>query len=200
MTPTRSLRLSWSMIVARSAGWSSARPLCGTRSLTLAIDPLDRVDVFPVDVPLGHVAVQPTGDRPPRAFEAEPAEQAGRPHVDCDEVERALDLVEPEVVDANDLATVDVDDLAVHQVLLEADLVGPLRELADVDRGRAEYRPAASREVTELQWRKISRPLVLTTIPVTGGYRSPMATIRSATVPIGSPCLSRTGRPIAWLR
>ena len=43
--------------------------------------------------------------------------------------------------------------------------------------------PLASRLATDCQCRKISRPFVLTTMPVTGGYRSPMATIRSATVP-----------------
>src|ERR1035437_891592 len=61
--------------------------------------------------------------------------------------------------------------------------------IADVQR----LAPPASRLATDCQWRKISRPFVLTTMPVTGGYRSPMATIRSATVPIGSPSLSRTG-------
>jgi hypothetical protein len=49
----------------------------------------------------------------------------------------ALDLVQAQVVDADHLAAVDVDDLAVHQVQLQADLVGPLLELADVDGGGA---------------------------------------------------------------
>src|SRR6185437_7928619 len=36
--------------------------------------------------------------------------------------------------------TIDVDDLLVHQVLPQADLVGPLAELVDVDRGRRQAR------------------------------------------------------------
>ena len=46
----------------------------------------------------------------------EPAQQAGRADVDRHEMERAVDLVEAEVVDPDHLAPVDVDDLLVHQV------------------------------------------------------------------------------------
>ena len=68
-------------------------------------------------------------------------------------MQRALDLVEAQVVDANHLAAVDVDDLAVHQITLQADLVRPLLELADVDRGGAENRAAGvqGRHRTPLQ-------------------------------------------------
>ena len=131
----------------------------------------------------------------------EPAEQARRADVDRDEAQRAVDLVEPEVVDPDDLAAVDVDDLLVHEVGPQEDLVRALAELVDVDRrGSAAGRRSASSDSTDDQGRKIRRRSVCTTSPVTGGYRSPTATMRSATLPIGSPCRSRTGRPIAWLR
>ena len=125
------------MIVARSAGWSSARPAWGTRSLIEAIERLDRVDVLPVDVPL-----RARGRRRLRAsvrvrpLEPEPAQQARRADVDGDEAERALDLVEAEVVDPDDLAPVDVDDLLVQQVGPQQDLVRALLELVDVDASR----------------------------------------------------------------
>jgi hypothetical protein len=48
-------------------------------------------------------------------------------------VERAADLVEPQVVDAHYAPTVDVDDLAVEQILAQQDLVGALLEHPDVD-------------------------------------------------------------------
>ena len=55
-------------------------------------------------------------------------------------MQRALDLVEPEVVHADDLAAVDVHDLAIHQIQLQADLIWSLVELADVDGGRLQRR------------------------------------------------------------
>ena len=61
--------------------------------------------------------------------------------------------------------------------------------------------PDASSCSTSDQGRKISRPLATrTTTPVTGGYVSPSATIRSRTRPNGSPWPSSTGRPMIWLR
>ena len=77
---------------------------------------LDRVDVLPVDVPLGHREPQVAGERAGRPFDAQPAEQARAADVDRHEVERPADLVEAEVVDPDDLAPVDVDDLLVHEV------------------------------------------------------------------------------------
>ena len=110
--------------------------LVGDAQLHAGDRSLDRIDVLPVDVPLRNLAVETAGDGPPRPLDAEPAQQAGGSDVHGDQMQRAFDLVEPEVVDADHLAAVDVDDLAVHQVPLEADLVGPLMELADVDGGR----------------------------------------------------------------
>jgi hypothetical protein len=112
--------------------------LVGNAQLDAGDRALDRVDVFPVDIALRNLAPDAAGERSPRALDPEPAEQAGGADVDGDEVEGSFDLVEAQVVDADHLAAVDVDDLAIHQVLLEADLVGPLLELGDVDRGRAE--------------------------------------------------------------
>jgi len=57
------------------------------------------------------------------ALDAEPARKPEAPTSTATDAAR-LDLVEPQVVDADHLAAVDVDDLAVHQVPLEADLVG----------------------------------------------------------------------------
>ena len=48
-------------------------------------------------------------------------------------MQRAADLVEPQVVDAHHAPPVDVDDLAVEQVLAQQDLVGALLEHPDVD-------------------------------------------------------------------
>src|SRR5450759_5284958 len=101
---------------------------------------LDGIDVLPVDVALGNLAMQAARDGSPRAFETEAAEQAGRADIHSDQVERAFDFVEPQIVDADHLATVDVHDLTVHQIKLRADFIGPLVELGDVDRRRAEAR------------------------------------------------------------
>ena len=110
--------------------------LVGDSQLHAGDRPLDRIYVLPVDVPLRDLAVETACESPPRPLDAEPAQQPGGADVHGDQVQRAFDLVEPQVVDADHLAAVDVDDLAVHQVLLEANLVGPLMELADVDGGR----------------------------------------------------------------
>ena len=130
------------MIVARSAGWSSARPRVGDSQLDRGDRALDRVDVLPVDVPLADRQPQCGRDAAVGALEPEPAEQSRCADVDRDQAVRALDLVEPQVVDADDLAPVDVDDLLVHEVLAQEDLVGALAELADVDRGGAQPRAA----------------------------------------------------------
>ena len=55
-------------------------------------------------------------------------------------MERTANLVQPEVVDADDLATVDVHDLLVHQVGAQEDFVRPLAERLDVDRRRSQAR------------------------------------------------------------
>ena len=102
---------------------------------------LDRVDVLPVDVPLGEWQSQVAGQDAPRTLDAEPAEEPGRPDVDGHHVELALDLVEPEVVDPDDLPTVDVDDLLVEQVATQANFLGALLEAADVDHLGAETGP-----------------------------------------------------------
>ncbi|GIW19984.1 MAG: hypothetical protein KatS3mg065_0280 [Chloroflexota bacterium] len=94
---------------------------------------LDGVDVLPIDVALRNGEAEVPGDEPVGALDAESTEEAGGADVDGDEMEPPLDLVEPEVVDADDLPTVDVDDLLVHEVGAEEDLVRPLAELADVD-------------------------------------------------------------------
>ncbi len=60
-------------------------------------------------------------------------QQAGRADVDDDQVELAVDVVEAEVVDADHLAAIDVDDLLVEQVGAEEDLVRTLLEARDVD-------------------------------------------------------------------
>ena len=103
---------------------------------------LDRVDILPVDVPLRHRDAEVAGERARGPLDPEPAQQARPAHVDGDEVERPADFVEAEIVDPHDLAPVDVDDLLVHQVGPQEDLVGPLLELADVDGGGAQLGPA----------------------------------------------------------
>jgi hypothetical protein len=116
--------------------------LCGTRSRTLAIVLSERVHVLPVDVPRRNAAAEAPGEGAEGSFEPEPAHQAGGPDVDRDDVERALDLVQAHIVDPDDLAPLDVDDLLVQQVALEQDLVGALAELAHVDREDAQLRAA----------------------------------------------------------
>src|SRR5262249_38060948 len=64
----------------------------------------------------------------------------GRADVDRDQVQAALDVVETKIVDADDLAAVDVDDLLVLQILVEQQLVGALTELVDIDDVRRELR------------------------------------------------------------
>ena len=157
------------MIEARSAGCSSARPACGHAQLDRGDRALDRVDVLPVDVALLERQPQVAGERPERALDAEPAEQARRADVDRDEAQRALDLVEAEVVDADDPAAVDVDDLLVHQVRLEQDLVRALLNLAMSSVDVFSRAPLASSDATDDQGRKILRRSVATTRPVTGG-------------------------------
>ena len=122
------------MIVARSAGWSSVRPGVRHAQPDRGDAGLDRVDVLPVDVALGRRQVQVARDRPVRAFDAEPAEQPGRPDVDGHEVELAVDVVETQVVDADHPPAVDVHDLLVEEVRPQEDLVRPLLEAGDVDR------------------------------------------------------------------
>ena len=78
------------------------------------------------------------GEDPETSFEAKTAHQAGGTDVDGHEAEPTVDLVQTEVVDANHLAAVDVDDLLVHEISAQEDLVGPLLELLDVDPGRGE--------------------------------------------------------------
>ena len=122
------------------------------------------------------------------------------PDVDGHDAQPALDLVEADVVDPDDLVPLDVDDLLVQQVGPQQDLVLALAELRDVDRVDAQPGAGVVERLDAVQGRKIWRRSVRATSPVTGGYRSPMATMRSAIVPIGSPCGSRTGRPMHWLR
>ena len=104
---------------------------------------LDRVDVLPVDVALRGRQPDVAGQDAERPLDPEAPQQAGRADVHRDQVEHAVDIVETEVVDAHDLAAVDVDDLLVEEVGAQLDLVRALLELGDVDgRGR---QPAAGR-------------------------------------------------------
>src|SRR6185369_9876294 len=96
---------------------------------------LDRVDVLPVDVALRRRQPQVPGQDPVRTLDPQPAQQPGRPDVDRHQVELPVHVVESQVVDAHDLATVDVDDLLVEQVGAQPDLVWTLGEPCDVDRG-----------------------------------------------------------------
>ena len=100
-TPARSGGASWSRMSARSAGWSSASPLWGTRSFTDAIDDST-----------GSTSSQSMyrsgiGRRRPRASVRNGPSKPSRrirpaaPDIHRDQVERALDLVEPQVVDAH---------------------------------------------------------------------------------------------------
>ena len=138
-----------------------AQPDAGDRGL-------DRVHVLPVDVALGEDG-EAAGEGPERPLDPEPADQAGGADVNGDEAERPLDLVEADVVDPDDLAAVDVDDLLVEQVGLQEDLVFALLELADVDRVVWRRAPVASSCATEAHGTKMRRLSVLTTSPVTGG-------------------------------
>ena len=95
---------------------------------------LDRVHVLPVDVAVLDRQLEVARDDAERALDPEAAQQAGRADVHGDEPEGALDLVEADVVHADDLAAVDVHDLLVEQVGLQEDLVLALVELPDVDR------------------------------------------------------------------
>jgi hypothetical protein len=99
---------------------------------------LNRVDVFPVDVALVKWAVEPAREAARRTFNAKAAQQSGRANIDCHQAQRALDHVQAEVVDAHDTAAVNVDDLLVHQILLQQDLVAALAELGHVECRRSQ--------------------------------------------------------------
>ena len=130
---------------------------------------LDRVDVLPVDVALRRRQPQVARQDPVGALDPEPAQQPGRPDVDRHQVELPVDVVEPQVVDAHDLAPVDIDDLLVEQVGAQPDLIRALGEAGDVDRGPRQPRARPSNRATCDQGRKIRRRSVATTRPVTGG-------------------------------
>ena len=175
--------------------------LVGDAQLDAGDRPLDRVDVLPVDVALRDLAVEAAGDSPPRPLDAEPAQQArtaptstatrwSAPSTSSRRRSLTRTTLRPS------MSTIWLSSRSRLRRISLGRWWNLLMSMAVV----RSVAPPASREATDCQGRKISRPLVLTTRPVTGGYRSPMATIRSATVPIGSPCSSRTGRPIAWLR
>ena len=91
---------------------------------------------------------------PVRALDAEPAQQPGRADVDRDEVQPAVDVVEPQVVDADDPAAVDVDDLLVEQVGPQQDLVRALLEPGDVDRVAPDSRAPGRVEPGDLRPRQ----------------------------------------------
>jgi hypothetical protein len=103
---------------------------------------VERVHVLPVDVALGERGVDVARDRPEWTFDPQPPEEPGRPDVNGNEAEAPLDVVQADVVDADDLASLDVHDLLVEQVRLEQDLVVTLAELGHVDRADAQPRPA----------------------------------------------------------
>ena len=111
----------------------NAQPDAGDRAL-------QRVDVLPVDVALGHAQLEVSGERPEGPLHAQPPEQAGGPDIDRHDVQLAVNQVEPDVVDADHLATLDVHDLLVQQIRLEQDLVLVLAEDPDVDRRHAQPR------------------------------------------------------------
>jgi hypothetical protein len=94
---------------------------------------LDRIDVLPVDVALLERELEASREGPERPFQPEPPEQARRPDIDGDEAHRALDDVQADVVHPDHPAPVDVDDLLVHEVRPEEDLVRALLELRDVE-------------------------------------------------------------------
>ena len=99
---------------------------------------LDGVDILPVDEPLLDGNAKIAGQRPERTFDAEPSEEPGRADVDGDDPQRSLDDIEAQVVDTHHPAAVDIDDLLVHEVRLEQDLIGTLAERGDVERRRPE--------------------------------------------------------------
>ena len=101
---------------------------------------LDWVDVLPVDVPLGDGQAQVSGERPERSLHSETPQKAGTADVHRNEMEGPRDLVQSQVVDPHDLASIDIHDLLVHQVRAQEDLVRALAEFADVDRRRPEPR------------------------------------------------------------
>ena len=113
---------------------------------------------------------QPARDRPERALHPQPPDEPGRPDVDRHDPQLAIDLVEADVVDADDLAPLDVDDLLVQQVGLEQDLVLALAELGDVDRAHVQPGAVVAQRAGRCsQGRKIWRRSVRATRPVTGG-------------------------------
>ena len=103
---------------------------------------LDRVHVLPVDVALGHRQAQVPSEGPVAAFDAQAPEEARGADIHRDQVQDALDLVESQVVDAHDLPAINVDDLLVHEIRVQQDLVRALAEATHVDRRGPEARAA----------------------------------------------------------
>ena len=114
---------------------------------------------------------------------------------------RPLDLVEAQVVDADDLAAVDVDDLLVQQVCLEQDLVRRAGWNLSMSIVRTS---AAGRRVVErldlVQGRKMRRRSVLHDEAGHGRIAVAEGDDEVGDLADRLSLRSRTGRPIAWLR
>ena len=162
-------------------------------------DRLDRVDVLPVDEPLRAGRPRSRASVRYAALQAEPAEEPGGADVDRHEAQVPIDLVEAEIVDPDDLAAVDVDDLLVQQVGSQQDLVGALLESRDVDRRAGQAGAARVEGVDRRPGQEDAASVGLDDEPGHRWVRSPTATMRSAILPTARRWVE-TGRPIAWLK
>ncbi len=111
-----------------------------------------------------------------------------------------VDLVQPQVVHADDLAAVDVDDLLVHQVVVQQDLVAALLEPADVDGGSAQVRAAVVKRRDRRPGQEDATPIGVHDEP--GDRRIAIADLDDQVGHLADrlALASRTGRPVTWLR
>ncbi len=188
------------MIVARSAGCSSARPAWGTRSLMLAIEvstgSTSSQSMYRSGVGRrrlrASVRYWPSIPRRRRTPDAPTSTATRRSEFSI--VSRRRSLTRTTLRPS--MSTICLSMRSSRRRISFGRCLNLSMSIVLV----RSWAPERSMDATDDHGRKIRRLSVFTTRPVTGGYRSPTATMRSATLPIGSFCRSRTGRPMAWLR
>ena len=124
---------------ATSAGCSSCEALVGDGQLDLREVAVEQVHVVPRDEVLGQLAAEELARSSRRRVSSagrDAAQDAADAHLGAEKTQLVAGLGELEVVDAHDLHALRVDDLLVHQVAREQDLVGLQVAEADVGCGR----------------------------------------------------------------
>ena len=159
-----------------------------------AVVGLLEVDVAPVDQPRAAASAAPWSSRSLTRDEPDAAQDRAARHVDGRDVHVLAGAHELDVVDADDLAALGVDELLVEEGVREQQLVA--RELARL-RGRRPARrsrvPDSSKLATASQGANTSLPRRLTASAVTRGYAGRVLTTTSCRLPAALSSTSLTG-------